>query len=342
MSHRHLTIICFKVLHIFMNKLIIFMAVAIVFSLGFMLYPTISTAQENSSHPSTSGPQSNVPLSFFLKFKDDSKNATASGNQSQAKNATITVTIEKGPGGSPVKLPVSAMVPAGTQAKDLELCASIQGGKETCQPLDKKDAKLDLSSQGQSNQTSANKSSTPTAFNPYADLSRQVNSLVDWRPIQTANAQLITIDDTTLNIPITVIVPITLQIQNAQVCASVASSGDQTCNQIVMNPTQTAYTPVDIDLSTGATPTVTTADSQPMQATTTESTASSPSATDTSSASTSDSGGSSSNDTGSDTGSSSGSDTGSTTDQGGSTDSSGGDTSSGDSTQSGDSTSGTN
>src|SRR5688572_33146132 len=128
-----------------MNKISIIVAVAIVLSLGFILHPTISTAQENSSQQPTSGPQSNVPLSFFLKFKDDSKNATGSGNQSQAKNATITVTIEKGPGGDPIKLPVSAMVPADTEAKDLELCASVQGGKEVCQPLDKKDAKIDLS-----------------------------------------------------------------------------------------------------------------------------------------------------------------------------------------------------
>jgi hypothetical protein len=277
-------------------------AVAIVLSLGFILHPTLITAQENSSQQSTSGQQSNVPLSFFLKFKDDSKNATASGNQSEAKNATITVTIEKGPGGSPVKLPVSAMVPAGTEAKDLELCASIQGGKETCQPLDKKDAKIDLSSQGQTNQSASNMSSTPTAYSRASEFIRHILDSIG-SPLQNANAQLITIDDTTLNIPITVIVPITLQIQNAQVCASVASSGDQTCNQIVMNPTQTAYTPVDIDLSTGTTPTVTTATSEPMQDTTTDSTTSSPGATsDTSSPSTSESSGSSTgNDTGSDT-----------------------------------------
>jgi hypothetical protein len=318
-----------------MNKVSIIVAVTIVLSLGFILYPTIGTAQENSSQQSTTGQQSNVPLSFFLKFKDDSKNATASGNQSQATNATITVTIEKGPGGSPVKLPVSAMVPAGTEAKDLELCASIQGGKETCQPLDKKDAKLDLSSQGQSNQTSSNMSSTPTAFNP----SGQINSIVDWVPMQTANAQLITIDDTTLNIPITVIVPITLQIQNAQVCASVASSGDQTCQQIVLQPTQTSYTPVDIDLSTGTTPTISTDTAEPTLSLSTSTggsgsneTTSSPEGTsDTSSASTSESGGSSSNDTGSDT-----------EQQDGNTEPNGGETNNGDSTESGDSTSGTN
>jgi hypothetical protein len=285
-----------------MNTISFIVAVAIVLSLGFILHPTLITAQENSSQQSTSGQQSNVPLSFFLKFKDDSKNATASGNQSEAKNATITVTIEKGPGGSPVKLPVSAMVPAGTEAKDLELCASIQGGKETCQPLDKKDAKIDLSSQGQTNQSASNMSSTPTAYSRASEFIRHILDSIG-SPLQNANAQLITIDDTTLNIPITVIVPITLQIQNAQVCASVASSGDQTCNQIVMNPTQTAYTPVDIDLSTGTTPTVTTATSEPMQDTTTDSTTSSPGATsDTSSPSTSESSGSSTgNDTGSDT-----------------------------------------
>lgn len=65
-------------------------------------------------------------------------------------------------------------------------------------------------------------------------------------PLQIANAQRIIVDDTTLNIPITVIIPITLQIQNAQVCASVASSRDQICQQIVLQPTLPSYIPVDI------------------------------------------------------------------------------------------------
>jgi hypothetical protein len=308
-----------------------YLIIAASIALGLVLYPATSVAQAPSGQ-STSAPKGDVPLSFFLKLKDDSKNATSSGNQSQAKNATITVTVEKGPGGSPLKLPVSAMVPADTEAKDLELCASLQGGKEVCQPLDKKDAKIDLSSQGQSNQSASNTSSIPTTYSPASEFIRHILDSIS-SPLQNANAQLITIDDTTLNIPITVIVPITLQIQNAQVCATVASSGDQTCNQIVMNPTQTAFTPVDIDLTTGATPTVTTAASEPMQATTTDGTTSSPEVTsDASSPSTSESGGSSSsNDTGSDTGQ-----------QDGSTESNDGGTNNGDSTQSGDSTSGTN
>jgi hypothetical protein len=318
-----------------MYKSCLILTAALVLSLGFT-YPMMALAQQSpSTEQPSSGQQANTPLNFFLKFKDDSKNASSTGNQSsQAKNATITVTIENGPGGKPVKLPVSAMVPGGTEAKDLELCASLQDGKQVCQPLDKKDSKIDLSSQGQSNQSSSNMSSTPTAFNPYADLSGQVNSIVDWIPMQTANAQLISIDDTTLNIPITVIVPITLQIQNAQVCASVASSGDQTCQQIVLQPTQTSYTPVDIDLSTGTTPTISTDTTEPTLSLSTSTggsgsneTTSSPEGTsDTSSASTSESGGSSSNDTGSDT----------------EQQSNGGETNNGDSTESGDSTSGTN
>jgi|SRR5687768_14686130 len=299
-----------------MSKLTIMFVALVTFSL-VISFPMTSFSQGQSS----SQPKADVPLTFFLKFKDDSKNATSSGNQSQATNATITVTVEKGPGGSPVKLPVSAMVPAGTEAKDLELCASIQGGKETCQPLDKKDAKLDLSAQGQTNQSASNMSSTPTSYSPTDEFVRHILDTIS-SPLQNANGQLITIDDTTLNIPITVIVPITLQIQNAQVCATVASSGDQTCNQIVMNPTQTAYTPVDIDLSTGATPTVTTADSEQVQATTTDS-ASAPSTSESSGSSTS-------NDTGSDTAQQDGG-----TESDGDTESDGGETSDGNSTESG-------
>jgi hypothetical protein len=265
---------------------------------------TALAQQSPSTEQSSSGQQANVPLNFFLKLKDDSKNATSTGNQSsQTKNATITVTLEKGPGGSPVKLPVSAMVPGDTEAKDLELCASLQDGKEVCQPLDKKDARIDLSSQGQTNQSSSNMSSTPTAYSPASEFLRQILDSIS-SPLQNANAQLITVDDTTLNIPITIIIPITLQIQNAQICATVASSGDQTCNQIVLNPEQTGYTPVDIDLSTGATPTISTGTTEPIQTTSTSGTnetaaTSAESTSNTTSAS--ESGPSSSNETSSDT-----------------------------------------
>jgi len=91
--------------------------------------------------------------------------------------------------------------------------------------------------------------------------------------VQYADAQVIGIEDTTVNIPITLIVPIDLSIQNAQVCTSVLSTGSQTCNQVVLNPEQTSYTNVNVDLSP-ATPTLTTAEQEPTAAlTTTEPTA---------------------------------------------------------------------
>jgi hypothetical protein len=86
--------------------------------------------------------------------------------------------------------------------------------------------------------------------------------------VQHADAQLIGIEDTTINIPVTVIVPIDLNIQNAQVCASVLSGGDQSCTQVVLNPEQTSYTDVNVDLSS-ATPTLTTAEQEPTTALTT-------------------------------------------------------------------------
>jgi hypothetical protein len=93
--------------------------------------------------------------------------------------------------------------------------------------------------------------------------------------VQYADAQLIGIEDTTVNVPITLIVPIDINLQNAQVCASVLSTGSQTCNQVVLNPEQTSYTNVNVDLSS-ETPTITTAEQEPTAttgATTTEPTA---------------------------------------------------------------------
>jgi hypothetical protein len=56
--------------------------------------------------------------------------------------------------------------------------------------------------------------------------------------------------------------------QNAQVCASVLSGGSQSCTQVVLNPTQTSYTDVNVDFSS-ATPTLTTAQQKPTTALTT-------------------------------------------------------------------------
>ena len=68
-------------------------------------------------------------------------------------------------------------------------------------------------------------------------------------PVMSAYAKKVIIENITLNV--TVIIPITVVAQNAQICISLASSGDQTCQQLNLDPTQTAFTPVDVDLTEG-------------------------------------------------------------------------------------------
>lgn len=66
-------------------------------------------------------------------------------------------------------------------------------------------------------------------------------------PVMSANAKKVIIENITLNV--TVIIPITVIAQNAQICISLASSGDQTCQQIILDPTQTSLAPIDVDLT---------------------------------------------------------------------------------------------
>jgi hypothetical protein len=163
---------------------------------------------------------------------------------------TITVSVQKGASGSPIKLPISAIVPNNINPQDLQLCASLSNGQQMCQPLGQNAANIDLSSA-----TNSTAKTTPQSYqeNKAGILGISLGSFV-----QYADAQLLSVDNTVLNIPITVIVPITLEIQNAQICATVASSGGQSCQQIVLNPTQSAFTPMNVDLSNPTTPTVTT------------------------------------------------------------------------------------
>jgi hypothetical protein len=63
----------------------------------------------------------------------------------------------------------------------------------------------------------------------------------------SADAKKVIIQNITLNV--TVIIPITVVAQNAQICISLASSGDQTCQQIILDPTQTMLTPINVDLT---------------------------------------------------------------------------------------------
>jgi hypothetical protein len=229
--------------------------------------------------------QQQAPLNFYLKLANNASTAQATSqaaaNGTGTKNMTITVNVQKGPGGQQIPLPISALVPANIQPQDLQLCASLATGSESCQPLSgsQQGASINLTQPAAGGATAPMGTTSPMPApapqsypnNDGAILENAINPIVKTITslfmMQHAEAQLISIEDTTVNIPITVIVPIDLNIQNAQICASVASSGDQSCTQVVLNPEQTSYTDVDVDLST-ATPTLTTAEQEPTLATT--------------------------------------------------------------------------
>jgi hypothetical protein len=55
--------------------------------------------------------------------------------------------------------------------------------------------------------------------------------------------------NTVVTAPLTVLVPIPADVQNAQICVSVVSSGDQSCTQAILNPEQDSYEAINVDLS---------------------------------------------------------------------------------------------
>jgi hypothetical protein len=171
---------------------------------------------------------------------------------------TVTVNVQKGPGGQQIPLPISALVPANVQPQDLQLCASLADGSESCQPLSggQQAASIDLTQPAAAAGTTPSPTGTaspvpapsplpaspptgpmspmpapPRAPQSYPSpggeilASYAINPIVETITsaftVQYAEAQLIGIEDTTINIPVTVIVPIDLNIQNAQVCASI-------------------------------------------------------------------------------------------------------------------------
>jgi len=239
--------------------------------------------------PPTQQQQAKAPLNFYLKLANNASTAQAASqaaaNGTGTKNMTIAVNVQKGPGGQQIPLPISAIVPANIQPQDLQLCASLADGSESCQPLSggQQGASIDLTQSAAGGAPSAPPTATTSPMRAPAPQSYPKNdggvtftniispildTITSAITVQHADAQLIGIEDTTINIPVTVIVPIDLNIQNAQVCASVLSGGDQSCTQVVLNPEQTSYTDVNVDLSS-ATPTLTTAEQEPTTALTT-------------------------------------------------------------------------
>jgi len=125
-----------------------------------MAYPMMSLAQEEeeTGNQTSSQSQVEVPMNFTLKAKGGEKAKEGQEN----KSITVDVTIQQGEGGSPTKVPVTAMVPNNTKMQDVQLCSSMKEGKQSCQSLKDFMPKENQSSSGSSEES---KSSSNTNDN---------------------------------------------------------------------------------------------------------------------------------------------------------------------------------
>jgi hypothetical protein len=140
-----------------------------------------------------------------------------------------------------VTQPLTVIIPIETDAQNAQICVTIlSSGSQSCQQV--------VLDPEQGSYTPVN-----------VDLS-QPTPIITPQETTTTNQppQSIDVEHTVVTAPITVIVPITGDVQNAQICVSAGSSGDQSCTQLIINPEQTSYTPVSTDLTT-ETPTVSSA-----------------------------------------------------------------------------------
>lgn len=209
----------------------------------FFSLPAASAQLQGDAPTSNTGTAPMKDLNFFLRLNDeqtgttttqpvDPMNPAASTGANGTRNLNVNVTVVQDE--KQAVLPLNVTIPA--EADDVELCASVANGTEVCEAIL---ITLDLT-QPSTNGTTA--SISPAAYVPVQDSGGLLG-----------DGSLIHIEDTNVFIPVTVIVPLTVQIQNAQVCASVLSSGEMNCTQAVLNPSQTSYTNVDVDVSS-ATP----------------------------------------------------------------------------------------
>jgi len=197
-------------------------------------------------------------LKFTLKYEGNQSAVPAPsatpGGAELAKQLTINVTLQQGPGSPPKTLPITATVPQNTNPEDLQLCASIGSGQEQCPPLSGggeaggQGTTIDLTNaQQQGTTTPALPTAPPSPPSPPTPPIPQSNNIGEGK-ISSAvfttpsgglypgggttslsefyvpiSGSLIGIEDTTLFIPVTVIAPINVQVQNAQICASLLS-----------------------------------------------------------------------------------------------------------------------
>jgi hypothetical protein len=226
---------------------------------------TTTTTTTDQSATITGG--STSPLTFTLRTGDEEAEAgepeggTATSSNLSTRKIGIEVNLVRG-NEAPINLPINVTIPA--NVNNLNLCASTTElgtpAAEMCQPVLRT---IDLTQNTAAATTDTTASGTTTSSSPSSSSSASTmtspttsfpssatggNSLIGGGGIEE--------DTTAIMVPITVIAPMTADIQNARLCAQLPS-GTQTCNQIILNPQQTAYTLVNVDMTTSpAAPTV--------------------------------------------------------------------------------------
>ena len=137
-----------------------------------------------------------------------------------------------------VTQPLTLIIPIETDAQNAQICVTIlSSGSQSCQ-------QVVLNPE--------TGSYTPVTV----DLSQPTPTITPQETTQTASSSLtpnqpqsINVEHAEVTAPITVLVPITGDVQNAQICVSAGSTGDQSCTQVIVNPEQTSYTPINADLT---------------------------------------------------------------------------------------------
>jgi hypothetical protein len=247
-----------------------------------------SATAQNTTTTTTNNQTQSGQLSFFLKLADNSNQTSAqtSTDPANLKNITVNVNVQQGQE-PPKKLPITALVPKATTLEQLELCGSVSDQPEQCQPLSGESLSLDLTG-GQKSQNNASSAAATTLPNTqpqsysnefetpqFTNIAFSNNhenyglSSAVYSPNDAFFVPVQLIDDVNVNVPIdidvTAIIPINIEIENAQICANLG--GTQTCQINNINPTTNEYSPTTIDL-TSEEPAVTTQPTAPTTSTT--------------------------------------------------------------------------
>jgi hypothetical protein len=121
-------------------------------------FPMMSFTQQQFAAGQQSQEKIDVPLNFTLKAKGDGGEKV---NATTAKDVTVNLKILTSENGSATEIPITAKVSNDTNMQDLELCGTMQEGKEMCNSLgDLMKSKGENQSSSESGKSSGSDNST--------------------------------------------------------------------------------------------------------------------------------------------------------------------------------------